>query len=97
MEKIPVESLTNTYFSNLKEKEQVTVLKSLKESSNVDENAISSFMDLIVCRNHKDSTLPDVYAMTTDFWKKLMKGGYSKVKNMTNDVDIFQKHMLFSK
>ena len=54
-------------------------------------------MDLIVCRNHKDSTLPDVYAMTTDFWKKLMKGGYSKVKNMTNDVDIFQKHMLFSK
>ena len=91
------ESLIRSHFSSAKEKDQTESLQSLNDSNHVNKMAIDSFLDLIVCGNQEDSTLPAAYAMPTGFWEKLIQEGYSSAKICTEDVDLFKFHVLFSK
>jgi sentrin-specific protease 1 len=65
-------------------------IQTLRGLNWLNDEIINFYMSLL-CERSKDQTrsLPKVYAMTTFFYPKLLKDGYSMLRRWTRKVDIF--------
>ena len=65
-------------------------IQTLRGLNWLNDEIINFYMSLL-CERSKDQTrsLPKVYAMTTFFYPKLLKDGYSKLSLWTKKVNIF--------
>ncbi|XP_032457372.1 sentrin-specific protease 1 [Nasonia vitripennis] len=59
----------------------------------LNDEVINFYMNLIMTRSNNDK-YPNVYAMNTFFYPKLISGGHSSLKRWTRKVDIFAKDII---
>lgn len=59
----------------------------------LNDEVINFYMNLLIQRSKSDN-LPNVYAMNTFFYPKILSGGQVSVQSWTKNVDIFSKDLL---
>ena len=61
----------------------------------INDNVITYYSALLMDRNEKNASLPNIYTFNTIFYENLKKGGHAKVKRHTRKMDIFNFDLLF--
>ena len=64
-------------------------MKSLQGKNWLNDNIINFYMQIIVKRNKENDKLPSVCALSTYFYPKLLKEGYSGVERWTKKLNLF--------
>lgn len=70
-------------------------VKTLLSGALINDNIINFYMHMIVARSKEDTeNFRSVYAFTSFFYQKLMKGGYERVKRWIKKVDLFSHSLI---